>query len=567
MKTLTTFTALTAAVGLLSPAAEAQSLSATSGQLSAPVQWIGAASKPGGVHMAQRTRDGRLILTPNESFFPRLGLAAAGTGIVPDVGNLNGGKSFEHIAGWDPGDQTEWGLWLETPGRIDVEIRMSDAAPNDRFSLTLGNGTTREFKADDAVQLQIQASAKGLQVLRLEKISPNKTNAKLHWIRLSGAAIQNAAVLRKRWRPAAAHTRFSSPKARDDIRLWVMEMDAAPGSLGFYSPITTPFGYYGPTWKANGIVNTGFNFSLWSFGRGKEEPPIEQLSHLIAIGDPDAKFSGFGHEGTGVKIRGWEPLKDRQGQRQAIALRVEPGDKYDTYFSYFYASDEKRWRLFGAGKKYNKGRPLKSLWVGSFVEVPGPPPRQRTGPYVRQMRYRGWVMDSKGRWSALDQMTNGDVDKKTGLTYTDRGLTDDGRFYMETGGWEFRKAAKSKHVTAVGAARAPLPDFMKPDAVKPLLSVPSKIASVRASRSGSRATVSFNLKNAGSNPSVTVYWGGKEGLTFTERWEKKINLSNPREGANRITLTDASAGKPLFIRIFIKNDEGQFWSNETLIAK
>lgn len=553
--------------GLAVQTTTGQTPTARSGQLSAPVQWINARGKPGVVHMAQRTMDGQLILTPNEGFFPRLGLTAAGSGIVPDIGNLNGGKSFEHITGWDQGDRAEWGLWLEKTGAIDVEIRMSDATANDRFSLGLGDGKSREFKASDAVRLQLQAPGTGLRVLRVDKVSPNKTRAKLHWIRLSGSTIRNAAVLRKRWRPAAAHTRFSSSKAVDDIRLWVMEMDAAPGSLGFYSPITTPFGYYGPTWKADGIVNTGFNFSLWSYGRGKQEPPIEQLSHLVAIGNPDAKFSGFGHEGTGVKIRGWEPLSGRQGQRQAIALRVEPGETYDTYFSYFYASDEKRWRLFGAGKKFNKGKPLKSLWVGSFVEVPGPPPRQRTGPYVRQMRYRGWVMDAEGRWSALDQMKHGDVDKKTGRTYTDRGLTDDGRFYMETGGWEFREAPTAAQVQARKAADAPLPAFMTPQAVKPLLSVPSEILSVKAARTGSRATVSFNIRNAGTNPAATVYWGGREGLTFADRWEGNSAVASPTEGVNQVTINGVAAGKPLLVRVLLKNDEGQFWSAETLITK
>lgn len=564
MNAETTLLSLTFAALLTAPSTTAQTLTAKSGQLSAPAQWIDAQGKPGVVHMAQRTSNGQLILTPNECFFPRLGLTAAGTGIAPDVGNLNGGKSFDHVTDWDQGDQTEWGLWLEKTGLIDIEIRLSDATEDDLFSLTLGKEAAREFKATDIVRLPVPSSGSGLQILRVEKTSSNPTNAKLHWIQLSGPAIQNAAALRKRWRPAAAHTKFTSSKAGDNIRLWVMEMDATPGPLGFYSPITTPFGYYGPTWKADGTVNSGFNFSLWSYGRGKQEPPIEQLSHLIAIGNPDAQFSGFGHEGTGVKIRAWEPLEGRQGQRQAIALRVEPGDKYDTYFSYFYATDEQRWRLFGAGKKFNQGKPLKSLWVGSFVEVPGPPPRQRTGPYVRQMRYQGWVMDAQGRWSALDQMSHGDADKKSGLTYTDRGLTDDGRFYMATGGWEFRKAPAAKYVEARNANSAPLPGFMQPEAVKLLLGIPSEIAAVKATRSGSNATITFHLRNAGANPTATIYWGSKEGLTFVDRWENKTEFANPIEGVNQIVISGVVSGKPLFVRVLLKNGEGQFWSKETI---
>ena len=74
-----------------------------------------------------------------------------------------------------------------------------------------------------------------------------------------------------------------------------------------------------------------------------------------------------------------DPLSGHQGQRQVLALRVVPSETYDTYYSYFYLTDKNEWRLFGVGNKYNKGKPLKSLWVGSFVEVPGPPHVQRTG--------------------------------------------------------------------------------------------------------------------------------------------------------------------------------------------
>ena len=93
-----------------------------------------------------------------------------------------------------------------------------------------------------------------------------------------------------------------------------MEMDAVPGDLGFYAPITTPFGYYGPTWQADGTVNAGFNFSLWSYGRGQEEPPVEQLSHLLAIGNRDATFGGFG--GFGGSKEGGSHLVSKESSSE-----------------------------------------------------------------------------------------------------------------------------------------------------------------------------------------------------------------------------------------------------------
>lgn len=241
-----------------------------------------------------------------------------------------------------------------------------------------------------------------------------------------------------------------------------------------------------------------------------------ELSHLLAIGNREAKFSGFGHEGTGVKIRGWEPLQGRQRQRQAFALRAEPGKQFNTFYSYFDATDEKRWRLFGVGRQKPKRRPLDHLWVGSFVEVPGPPQRQRTGSGVRRMRYRGWVSKEGKTWHPLTTMSVGDVDKETGLTYTDRGLDDHGWFFMETGGWTYRKAPK-KDVTSDGRDEE-IPAYLHPKALKPLLELPSAIKVNKARRTGSSLTLEYEVRGLGGNPKLRAFLGNSEGLTLAEKW-------------------------------------------------
>lgn len=547
------------------------------GQLGTPVLWIPVPNSPDQFYLAQRTRDDRLILTPNEAFFPKRGLSANGTGDVPDINNLNGGKSFATIEKWDAGDIAEWGLFFEKAGRVNVTISMSAMTPNDRFSLKLGE-KTRPVKIGN---MRVE-TVKGEKVLTATmmvdvpkagfhsvKLVCDKAVSKIAFqkIEVAGTTAANGAVIRKRWRPAAAHTKFSNSQTPERVRLWVMEMDAIPGELGFYSPITTPFGYYGPTWQADGTVNSGFNFSLWSYGRGKAEPPVDQLSHLLAIGNRDAKFSGFGHEGTGVKIRNWEPLAGRQGQKQVIALRVQPGEKYDTYFSYFYESDRKRWQLFGVGNKFNKGKPLKSLWVGSFVEVPGPPPVQRTGPYERTMRYRGWVMNEAGKWFPLDRMANGNVDRKTGYTHTDRGLTDDGWFYLQTGGWTFRKATGKGFVQLDADANPAMPDYLDVQEIAYLTSIPSTITASIKKHEGNSVRGTYTVRNAREGAEVRVYWGSSEGLTFADRWQNNKILASPREGKNRFVIDDAPAGQPVYVRLLLKNDEGQFWTSRTVVSK
>ena len=298
------------------------------GQLGVPVKWIEVPDKSDQYYMAQETRYGRLYLTPNEAFFPSRGLTARGNGLVPDTDKLNGGKSFATIGGWDKDETAEWGLFVKNPGKIEVRVWMTAATTDGRFTMRMGDSkssfsTTQSAEKPALVTTaRFRATRSGQHLLQLICERPAGDTA-LHWIEVSGEAAKQGAVLRKRWRPAAAHTRFSSSRPTGDIRLWVMEMDAVPGTLSFYCPITTPFGYYGPTWRPDGTVNTGFNFSLWSYGRGQKEPAVEQLSHLLAIGNPEASFGGFGHEGTGVKIRNWEPLAGRQGQPSAgIACRT-----------------------------------------------------------------------------------------------------------------------------------------------------------------------------------------------------------------------------------------------------
>jgi len=508
-------------------------------------------------YLVQQSKDGVLLLTPNEAFYPQLGLKAAGSASGEDFRGLNGGNQFAHIEGWDEGEEAEWGVLFAGAGKFEVALEASGG----RFSLVVGDAPPKRLSGQAT---EFEVSEAGPVSIRLRG---EDSGGKVEAVRLSGPAVEGAAIIRKRWRPAAAHTKFSSSRGPEKVRLWIMEMDAVPGDLAFYSPITTPFGYYGPTWKADGTVNSGFNFSLWSFGRGKPEPPVEQLSHLIAIGNPDASFGGFDHEGTGVKIRDWEPLDGRQGQRQALALRVEPGEKYDTYHSYFFATDEKRWRLFGSGKKWNKGKPIENLWVGSFVEVPGPPPVQRTGLYERTMRYRGWVMDEGGKWYTLDQMQNGNVDKESGLTHTDRGTTEDGWFYMTTGGWVFRNPPnRGKDVKlSAGGGRLDV-DYLDPEDLEFLQRVPTSVEVTNIERRLDKARVTFQIDGVGDDAELLAYHGTKEGLTFVDRWSGSMKVSNPREGENQIVIEGVDAASPLHVRVFLKNEEGQFWSRETKVA-
>ncbi|MGC6441605.1 MAG: hypothetical protein ACON4H_02995, partial [Rubripirellula sp.] len=77
------------------------------------------------VYRLQTTTNDQLFLTPNECFFPKLGLVANGESEVPDIGNLNGGKSYAWVEDWDRGESAQWAWWSEKIGRINFRVMMN----------------------------------------------------------------------------------------------------------------------------------------------------------------------------------------------------------------------------------------------------------------------------------------------------------------------------------------------------------------------------------------------------------------------------------------------------------
>jgi hypothetical protein len=346
-----------------------------------------------------------------------------------------------------------------------------------------------------------------------------------------------------------------------------MELDAAPGSLPFFAPVTTPFGYFGPSWKTSGIVDASLNFSLWSYRRGATAPRTHDLSHLLAVGNREARFGNFSHEGTGVKIRGWEPLKDRGGQRQVLALRVEPGEIYDTYYAYFYAEDECRWRLFGVGRQLAKPHSSKILLPGAFVEVPGRPSRQRTGVYRRRMRYRGWIVDDRGDIHTLNQMSISDINPETQMTESGRGVTADGRFYLETGGWTYRRVVVNKGECIELPHSNAFPEYLSEESLMFLQTIPSRITVESFQRVPNGVLLRYSVVGLGKGAKVTVCFGPHDELTFRDAWAHECVDSKPCEGLNELLLPQLPEAETLFARMLLVQDEGQYWSMQTASMK
>ena len=271
--------------------------------------------------LGQRSRGGHLMLTPDTcSFYGRLRLTGPTQPKWPGA-ELNGNKSWTRIEGLDaPGRRVIWPLWLPKPASLKLSVFMDVPKGAVGFGLEIsvaGSKCEVVTQPSDGSDPQpwtaeLPVTTPGLHELAMAFKKPGGgiDAIAIRQILVTGPGIEDAVLVRSRWRAAASHARFGCSeleKSSGESRLWVMEARPLPCEDSMYAPITTPFGYFGSTFNPDG-TSGGLNFSLWSYGRNAAEPPVERLSHLLALGDPRLTFGGFGHEGTGVKPRGWKPL-------------------------------------------------------------------------------------------------------------------------------------------------------------------------------------------------------------------------------------------------------------------
>lgn len=529
---------------------------AEAGQLRSSLTWIaGTRDAAGRVrwYAGQRTPDGTLVLTPNQSYF--LGsLTATGRGPAGlPLAAWNKNRSFRAIAGWNsPEDAIRWHLWFVRTGLVRARVFLDVAAQQAGASVTvqLGDEDLRRItvpaEGEETAQpwkLVFTVRRTGLVTLTLRGVpsAPRRAIARFVKLELRGAAVADASVLRSRWRPAAIHSgAFTSRDLQRNggrSSLWIMQIRPELGVLGAYAPITTPFGYFGSPFDPDGSVRM-LNFSMWSYSRHQSAPPVARLSHLLALGSPKARFGGFNDEGTGVKPLGWNPFVGLRVREQFLALRVVRGTPYDTYYGYYLDPRTQDWRLYAIGRKYVSRRQFRneSLTPGAFVEVPGMADRQRTGDVSREVDFRGWVCDEHGAWHRLDTMA-GPARVRGRLNQT-WGVTTDGWFSLRMGGmayYEFDGRAGRTRLPR-RFIHEPRPPCMAPDKLRQLDAVPVSVTLPPAKNIRSTAAViPVTVDQHGATGTLTLYWGPADQLTFAGRWPH--SRSHPGVGNGRVNFS------------------------------
>lgn len=418
------------------------------------------------------------------------------------------------------------------------------------------------------------------------RLTENNDIGRIHYLKLVTG--KDLYVVRERWRPLAAHTSLTT-KSGGKNDAWVMSVQPINPSLGCFSPITTPFGYYGAVIQADGS-SKGINFSLWSYGRNNPKPPTYKLSRLLAIGDPYGIFGEYGHEGTGVKVRNFNPWKTNSSQVYTLALKYKPdtnqvykdGQIY-TYFSYYWDELNEEWKLYGVGEQFrSKNKLFSSLTIGSFVEVPGVAESQRTNHIERIIQYDGYSHDKDdNKWRKINNMrkgyTNDDMkDKHTNKQWR---ISEDNKFQMIAGGVKQYDVDITNRILSL--------PLQEDDDHRPLYMHPTKLAKLDdesipyphiaahhiAEIEGPNNTTNKILKLVIEIPdkeylhnNVYIYYGPKDGLTILSEWPTKYyKFSDKTTGTVGVELPYNKNNK--YYRVLVKDKGMQVWSRNTYIIE
>jgi hypothetical protein len=570
-----------------------------------------AAGKPEIFYKGQAADNGKIVLNASNGFFDHGTFVAggAGAGDPADHGLIE--TSFDYLKCGAERGAARWYLWIEKPGGVKVRffIGVPAAEANSNWRVQVGN-QVQELKLEPADEKNAQAATLRFKIDQPGKVLVSLQCAdaalpkeiRINEIELTGPAIDGAKLLRARWRPAAVHCAFIAPPECKDPTMWVFETRCLT-PVSSYSPITTPFGYFGTEFR-NGKIPAGssYNFSMWAAGRNATEaPPPEEMPRLIATGHPEAAFGSFGGEGTGLKMRD-AVAYEKQADRAIQGFRISSENNLHTYFGYVFDESKDHWVLFAAGQKPGtKARDSKEYLnrTGSFCEIPGPPDVERTGDVQRIIERRGWFYGSDGKWYPAElagteiggrkavraeraHAANGQppVVENQYNRYADDSASD-GWMISSAGGMEHYEAGTTSSAPTTQAVPA-LPPYLSGDKAKELFDLPVIFGSTRATAiTSTSATINYVLTKAGTNATAKLYYGTQDCITFDHRdnpgkagvqkdifsaartWQNTTLQQPVKTGDNPIILTNLQPHTTYYYRLYVTNAEGKSWDYQS----
>lgn len=353
--------------------------------------------------------------------------------------NPEGAKiSDRGLTNWDnPKSVITVYFYIENPSIINVslvgkgnsEIKLSCNGSTKRVFLNSATPTTVEvgmfnIKRAGYVSVNIQGDEKtGDTFGEISELLVQGVNGKSHFV----------TDFSNYWgrRGPSVHLAYTLPKGDTE---W------------FYTEVTVPrkgevmHSYYMAAGFGEGYFGMQYNseterrvlFSVWSpfDTQDPKQIPDEDRIKLLRRGE-DVHIGEFGNEGSG----GQSYLKYdwKAGRTYPFLMRVRPTGKGDTeYTAYFYATDEKRWRLIASFS-----RPKTNTWYKrphSFLENFSP----EMGYQTRMAYYDNqWARSKEGKWTELtDAVFTYDATAAAGVRSDYQGGERVGRgYFLRMGGF------------------------------------------------------------------------------------------------------------------------------------
>ena len=524
-----------------------------------------------------------LVMDANTSFFsPKGVLTLQEETTTTNVYNKN--RHYERIGGWKRlNDTIVWGMKNLSVGTLTVELFAGISTGEDGSAVTVylddqeqdltvnATASPQDFESQGSVSFNV--SQAGTHEIKLKIKTQNTADSSFGEIKkliASGTAITGANVWERRWRMAAVHGAFISD---NDVNteITVYEVNILSHEYESYQVMSTEFGYIGSPNSLESAGLSGLNFSLWSYGRNDAIPPHIQLSHLIAVAGEGAIFGGYGHEGTGVKPRGFDPFDTAESPHYkfTVALRKEPGELHNTFWCYYLDPVSLDWKLYSSGKKFNASGDLSYInSTGGFLEVPGPAHSQRTGHRTRVIEYRAWRMQTDRTWNVVDEI-DPNYNSDTSISYKEWSQNSAGDKFIFKGGGLLDTGVDPGNIHLNNPSE--LPDFLQGDNINALYAMPADFETLEpASIYASQAILKFDITNLGTNPEIKLFYGTAYGLTegvngdagIDVVWEEsqEVSLSQINEGVLSVPVTNLTDNQLYYYRLRVKNDEGITWS-------
>lgn len=258
---------------------------------------------------------------------------------------------------------------------------------------------------------------------------------------ISGSAIDSKTAFVKNnegnffyWgrRGPSVHLRYDVPSNAGNIEWFYNEITVPSGNdvIGsYYMADGFDGGYFGM--QVNSATERRVLFSVWSPYKTDDPKkiPADQKILLLKKGK-DVTTGEFGNEGSG----GQSYLKYnwRAGNTYKFLLRAEPvRNNYTNYTAWFFAADERAWRLIASFSRPATNKYLTGLH--SFLENFDP----ASGNVTRKAYYQNqWIRTTDGKWTPINKATftyDNTAQKGYRLDYS--GGVEGGRFYLRNCGF------------------------------------------------------------------------------------------------------------------------------------